>query len=70
MTEGRKEQGNMSRVQENEEMMKIAIKTAKEMPIGTFEALVTVHLGTVATMLADISKSLAILADSAKREET
>lgn len=70
MTEGRKAQGNMSRIQENKEMMEIAMKMAKEKPTGTFEELVTFHLATIATMLADISKSLAILADSAKREET
>ena len=59
----------MNRVQENEEIIKIFTKTAKEKPTGTFEELVAFHLGTIATMLADISKSLAILADSAKREE-
>lgn len=60
----------MNRVQENEEIIKIFIKTAKEKPTGTFEELVAFHLGTIATMLADISKSLAILADRTESEET
>lgn len=53
----------MNRAQENEAIIHVITKAAKEKPTGTFEELVTFHLGTIATMLADISKSLAILAD-------
>jgi len=37
-------------------------------PTGTYEEMVTFQLGTIATMLADISKSLAILADKAEKD--
>lgn len=60
----------MSRVQENQEIINMIIKTSEEKPTGTFEELVTFHLGAIATMLVDISKSLAILADRAESEET
>ena len=38
-------------------------KIAEQKPTGTYEEMVTFQLGVIATMLADISKSLAILAD-------
>lgn len=53
----------MNREQENEAVINVITKAAKEKQTGTFEELVTFHMGTIATMLADISKSLAILAD-------
>jgi hypothetical protein len=45
-------------------------KRAKEKSSGTYEELVTFQLGVIATMLADISRSLAILADKAESEKT
>lgn len=60
----------MSRVKENQEIINMIIETSIEKPTGTFEELVTFHLGAIATMLADISKSLAILADRTESEET
>jgi len=41
----------------------------QDKPTGTYEEMVTFQLGLIATMLADISKSLAILADKAEGSE-
>ena len=58
----------MERVEENKMIVSGAIKRAAEQPTGTYEEMVTFQLGLIATMLADISKSLAILADKAESE--
>ena len=44
-------------------------KRAKCKPTGTYEEMVTFQLGVIATMLTDISKSLAIFADKVDRSE-
>lgn len=46
------------------------IKMAERKPTGTFEEMVTFQLGIIATMLTDISKSLALIADKAESENT
>jgi hypothetical protein len=53
----------MTRIEENEEVVRIMTERAKAKPDGTFEEMVCFQLGVIATMLADISKSLAIIAD-------
>lgn len=53
----------MSRVEENKELVDYMTDLAKENPSGTFEEMTVFHLGIIATMLADISKSLAMIAD-------
>lgn len=58
----------MSRVEENKELVEFMTNVAKENPSGTFEKMTNLQLGTIATMLTDISKSLAILADKAESE--
>lgn len=55
----------MTRVEENKDVVSKMIKRAEQKPGGTYEEMVTFHLGTIATMLTDISKSLAVLADNA-----
>lgn len=55
----------MTRVEENKIIVDKMIKRAAQKPSGTYEEMVTFHLGTIATMLTDISKSLAVLADNA-----
>lgn len=55
----------MTRVEENKIIIDKMIKRAAQKPSGTYEEMVTFHLGTIATMLTDISKSLAVLADNA-----
>lgn len=59
----------MTRLEENGMIVNEMIKRAEGKPTGTYEEMVTFQLGAIATMLADISKSLAILADKAKRSE-
>ena len=59
----------MTRLEENGMVIGEMKKRAKLKPIGSYEEMVVFQLGTIATMLADISKSLAILADKAESEE-
>ena len=59
----------MSRVEENNRIMAYLNDEKMEKPNGTFEEMTVWNFGTVATLLADISKSLAIIADSMSRED-
>ena len=59
----------MTRFEENELVIDEMIETAKCNPSGTYEEMVAFQLAAIATMLADISKSLAILADKAESED-
>ena len=59
----------MSRVEENKITIDFMAEKAKETPSGTFEQMMAWHLGTIVTILADISKSLAIIADGMNRKE-
>mgnify|MGYP003300821525 CR=1 FL=1 len=58
----------MTRTEENKLIVGEAIKRAAEQPTGTYEEMVVFQLGLIATMLADISKSQAILADKTESE--
>lgn len=58
----------MKRVEENKITVEFITQTAKAMPTGNIERIVGFHLGTIATLLADISKSLAIIADKGADE--
>lgn len=60
----------MTRLEENGIVIDEMTKRAKSKPTGTYEEMVTFQLGVIDTMLADISKSLAILADKAESEDT
>ena len=57
-----------SRQEENGMIINEMIKRQKAKPTGTYEETVVFQLGTIATMLTDISKSLAIIADKAESE--
>lgn len=59
----------MTRLEENGMVIKEATKRAEAKPTGSYEEMVTFQLGLIASMLADISKSLAILADKSEVEE-
>lgn len=59
----------MTRLEENGVVINEATKRAERNPSGTYEEMVTFQLGLIATMLADISKSLAILAEKSGVEE-
>lgn len=58
----------MTRFEENRTVIKEIVKRVEDKPTGTYEEMVAFQLGTIATMLTDISKSLAILADKAESE--
>lgn len=57
-----------ARQEENGMIINEMIKRQKVKPTGTYEETVVFQLGTIATMLTDISKSLAIIADKAESE--
>ena len=59
----------MTRLEENGIVVDEMTERAKSKSTGTYEEIVTFQLGVIATMLADISRSLAILADKAESEE-
>jgi hypothetical protein len=59
----------MTRVEENKMAIDKIAEVAKLNPSGTYEEMVTFQLGAIATMLADISKSLAVLANKEEGSE-
>ena len=59
----------MMRLEENGMVINEMVKRMECKPIGVYEETVTFQLSIIATMLADISKSLAILADKAESED-
>ena len=58
----------MTRLTENKIVIDEMVKRGKSKPTGTYEEIVTFQLGVIATMLSDMSKSLAILADKAESD--
>ena len=58
----------MNRIEENKQIVEFMVEKAKQNPSGTFENMVTFQLGAIATMLSDISKSLAVIADKEESE--
>ena len=61
----------MSRIEENRKVVDTMIKMATDKPNGTFEEMVIMQQGIIASVLADISKSLAAIAQyiQDRREE-
>ena len=59
----------MTRLEENKMVIEAMTKITECKPTGTYEEMMTFQLGVIATMLADISKSLAVIADKAESEE-
>lgn len=55
--------------EENRMVIGFMTKEVEAKPKGTYEEMVTFQLGVIASMLTDISKSLAIIADNVKSEE-
>ena len=58
----------MTRLEENKMVIERMVAEAASKPTGTYEEMVTFQLGAIATMLADISKSLAVIAYKADKE--
>lgn len=59
----------MTRVEENEMVIKEINKTVKDMPGWTYDETIASQTNIIAVILIDISKSLAILADKAESED-
>lgn len=59
----------MTRVEGNRMVINEMAKRTELKPTRTYEEMVTFQLGAIATMLTDISKSLAILANKAESEK-
>ena len=59
----------MARFEENKAVIDKTIEAKELKPSGTYQEMVVFQLGTIGTLLADISKSLAILADKVERED-
>lgn len=59
----------MTRAEENKMVVETITKRAEAKPRGSYEEMVVFQIGAIATMLVDISKSLAIIADSVTEKE-
>ena len=52
----------MTRLEKNKMVIEKIVAKAERKPTGTYEEMVAFQLGAIAIMLADISKSLAVIA--------
>lgn len=59
----------MNRQEDNKMVIDFMTEKAINKSEGSYEYMVTFQLGVIATMLADISKSLAIIADKGESED-
>ena len=60
----------MTRLEENKMLIDEIVKQVELKPAGTYEEMMVFQHGEIASMLVDISRSLAIIADKAEREKT
>ena len=60
----------MTRLEENKMVINEFVRRSELKPKGTYEEMVTFQLGAIASMLADISKSLAVIADKIEDKQT
>ena len=59
----------MTRLLENKIVIDEMARRSEAKPKGTYEEMVAFQLGAIATMLADISKSLSGIEEKAERSE-
>lgn len=59
----------MSRVEENEQVVDKMIELAESMPNGSYEEMMSFQMSAISSMLADISRSFAIIADKIESED-
>ena len=59
----------MKRLLQNKMVIDEMARRSEAKPTGTYEEMVTFQLGAIASMLADISISLAVIADKEERSE-
>ena len=55
--------------EDNKMLIKRIAKEADRKPTGTYEEVITFQLGAIVNIIADISKSLAVIADKSESEE-
>lgn len=60
----------MTRLEENKILIEKIQEEAECKPTGTYNEITAFQFGAIVSMLIDISRSLAILADKAESEET
>lgn len=58
----------MGRVEENQELIKTVLEISEDQQTGTYQEIIVWNSGNIATFLMDISKSLAVIADSCAKE--
>ena len=59
----------MSRIEENKKVIDDVVRITNDKSSGTYEEVVTIQLNLIAFILADISKSLAMLAGESEKEQ-
>ena len=59
----------MKRIKENQMVIDEMVKRTEIKPSGTYEEMMVFQIGVIATMLADISKSLAVIANKVESGE-
>ena len=59
-----------NRLEENKMVINEMVRRSELKPKGTYEEMVTFQLGAIASMLSDISKSLAVIADNKENKQT
>ena len=59
----------MTRLEENKMVIEEIAGRIERKPTGTYEEMVVFQLCAIATMLADMSKSLAVIADKTESED-
>ena len=59
----------MKRLEENKMLIATIAEDVERNPKGTYEQMMSFHLGVIASVLADISKSLAVIADKVESED-
>lgn len=58
----------MSRVKENRELIKSMLMISENQQKGSCQQIIAWNAGNIAALLTDISKSLAVIADSCAKE--
>jgi hypothetical protein len=58
----------MTRKEDNAKIIDKMIELSEGKPYGTYEEMVVFQLATITAILADISKSLAVIADKTESE--
>lgn len=59
----------MTREEENKMLLEVIAENVEHNPKGTYEEMVSFNLGTIGSVLADISKSLAVITDKVESED-